>query len=53
MTLTGITPSPPDYDLRSFECAKCDRVSNRLVPKDPMKTGDAPGWLKGDLKPPK
>ena len=52
MTLTAISPAPPGYDLRTFECAKCDRISTRLVPKDPMKTGDAPRWLGDQLKPP-
>ena len=52
MTLTAISPAPPGYDLRTFDCAKCDRISTRLVPKDPMKTGDAPQWLSGQLKPP-
>jgi len=52
MILTGISPAPAGYDLRAFECAKCDRISTRLVPKDPMKTGDAMRWLSGDLKPP-
>jgi hypothetical protein len=52
MTLDGISPAPPGYDLRTFECAKCDRISTRLVPNDPMKTGEALLWLSGELKPP-
>jgi hypothetical protein len=52
MTLESISPAPPGYDLRTFECAGCDRISTKLVPKDPMKTGDALRWLSGELKPP-
>ena len=52
MTLEHISPAPRGYDLRTFECAKCDRISTRLVPTDPMKTGDALRWLGGGLKPP-
>jgi hypothetical protein len=53
MTPTANSPAPQGYDLRTFECAKCDRISTRLVPSDPMKTGDALGWLNGELGPPK
>jgi hypothetical protein len=49
MTLAAISPAPPGYDLRSFECDKCDRIATKLVPTDPMKTGNALGWLKGEL----
>lgn len=52
MRLEGISPAPPGYDLRTFECAQCDRISTRLVPTDPMKTGDALRWLGGGLKRP-
>jgi transposase-like protein len=52
MTLERTPPAPKGYNLRTFECAKCDRTSTRLVPSDPMKTGDALRWLDGELKPP-
>jgi hypothetical protein len=52
MTLTAISRAPRGYDLRTFECAMCDRISTRLVPSDPMRTGDAVRWLDGELKPP-
>jgi hypothetical protein len=52
MTLERTPPAPKGYNLRTFECAKCDRISTRLVPSDPMKTGDALRWLDGELKPP-
>ena len=48
-TLTAILPGPRNYDLRAFECAKCDRTSTRQVPSDPMEAGDALGWLNGEL----
>jgi hypothetical protein len=53
MMLTGISPAPPGYDLRSFECDKCDRISTRLVARDPVKTADALRWLNSELKQPK
>jgi hypothetical protein len=53
MTLASVLPGPAGYDLRTFECVKCDRIATKLVPTDPMKTGDAPGWLKGELGSPK
>ena len=52
MTLTGISPAPPGYDVRTFECAKCERISTKLGAKDPMKTVEALGWLSSQLKPP-
>ena len=52
MALESIVPAPPGYDVRTFECGKCDRVSTRLVSTDPMKTGAAPRWASGGLKPP-
>jgi hypothetical protein len=52
MTLESTAPAPPGYDLRLFECARCDRISTRLVPSDPMKTGNAMRWLGGGLKGP-
>ena len=52
MILTGISPASTGYDLRTFECAKCDRISTRLVARDPMKTADALRWLSGELRRP-
>jgi hypothetical protein len=42
---------PAGYDLRTFECPNCDRCQRTLVVSDPM-SGDAKGWLHGELKPP-
>jgi len=41
-------PGPAGYELRTFECPKCDRFQRTLVVSDPM-SGDARGWLAGEL----
>jgi predicted nucleic acid-binding Zn ribbon protein len=51
MDLARIMPGPKGYDLRNFECDKCDYVTTVTVVTDPMKS-DAMGWLAGSLKPP-
>lgn len=53
MMLAGIEPGPSGYDLRTFECAKCDRVQTALVASDPIISGDTKRWLGGELQPPK
>jgi hypothetical protein len=49
--LAGIAPGPAGYELRTFECPRCDRAQRTLVVSDPM-SGDAKGWLAGELKSP-
>jgi hypothetical protein len=49
--LARIAPGPAGYELRTFECPKCDRVQRTLVVSDPM-SGDVTGWLGGELKSP-
>jgi hypothetical protein len=49
--LARIRPGPKGYDLRYFECEKCDHVVTLTVATDPMKSG-AMRWLAADLKPP-
>jgi len=51
MQLARIMPVPKGFDLRSFECARCDTVITLKVAADPMKS-DKVGWLAGELKPP-
>ena len=51
MNLARIMPGPKGYDLRNFECGKCDHIITVAVATDPMKSRVA-GWLAGDLKPP-
>ena len=49
--LARIAPGPAGYELRTFECPKCDRAQRTLVVSDPL-SGDARGWLGGELKSP-
>jgi hypothetical protein len=51
MSLARIMPGPKGYDLRKFECDKCDYVVNLSVATDPMNL-EALGWLAGGLRPP-
>jgi hypothetical protein len=53
MSLARIAPGPKGFDIRTFECGKCDYVHIISVEKDPMKSRLS-GWLDGDdLRPPK
>jgi hypothetical protein len=51
MTLARIAPGPSGFDIRTFECAKCDHVLTATAESDPMKS-KAAGWLKGELRAP-
>ena len=51
MILARISTGPAGYDLRIFECEKCDEVIRKLIVSDPME-GDASGWLGGELSRP-
>jgi hypothetical protein len=53
MMLVRISPGPAGYDLRTFECPKCDQVTRKLIASDPMKADGANRWLAGELKPPR
>ena len=48
MMLARIMLGPPGFDLRSFECAKCDHAVTMAVATDPMQS-DVMGWLDGEL----
>jgi hypothetical protein len=50
MMLARIAPDRPDFEVRSFECPKCDLVYSERVPTDPMVSSK--GWLASELKPP-
>jgi hypothetical protein len=53
MTLTRISPGPTGFELRTFDCSKCDHVEQiAIASDDPMKS-DAVGWFTGELHPPK
>jgi hypothetical protein len=51
MNLARIMPGPKGFDLRNFECDKCDHVITLTIATDPMRS-DKVGWLAGELKPP-
>jgi hypothetical protein len=51
MILRRIAQGPAGYDLRTFACPECDHIQRTLVVSDPM-SGDARGWLHGELKSP-
>ena len=48
MMLARIMPGPKGFDLRNFECDKCDHVVTVTIPTDPMNS-DVTGWLNGEL----
>jgi hypothetical protein len=52
MGLARISPGKRGYEDRTFECSTCQRIEKISFPIDPMKT-DAPGWLAGELRPPR
>ena len=51
MTLAHISRGPTGFELRTFDCARCDRVEQIAIASDPMKSGDV-GWLVGELRAP-
>lgn len=51
MILAHIMPSHSDFDLRTFECSKCNHAERANVATDPMNSYTL-GWLLGELKPP-
>jgi hypothetical protein len=52
MSLARIAPGPKGFDVRTFECPKCEYVHIMTVAIDPMKS-NAKRWLAADLNPPK
>jgi hypothetical protein len=51
--LARITPGPSGFDIRTFECPTCDHVHQRVAELiDPMKSREAAGWLRGELRVP-
>jgi hypothetical protein len=49
MMLARIAPGPSGFDIRMFECGKCDHVHTATVDIDPMKSKLIGGWLTGEL----
>ena len=52
MGLARISPGKRGYEERTFECSTCHRLEKITIAVDPFKT-DGPGWLAGELKPPR
>jgi hypothetical protein len=52
MKLARIAPGPRGFELRTFDCAKCDNVEQIAIASDPMES-DAVGWFTGELRPPR
>ena len=51
MLLASITPGPEGFDLRTFECGKCDHSFTTTIARDPMNAVSA-GWIAGELRSP-
>jgi hypothetical protein len=51
MMLAQIESRPAGFDLRTFECPKCEYSQKSLV-DDPMNSAKA-GWQYSELRPPK
>jgi hypothetical protein len=51
MMLSRIMPGRLKFDLRTFECVKCDHVKKILVAIDPIQS-DVVGWFLGELRAP-
>lgn len=39
MILAHISPGPFGFELRSFDCSKCDHVEQIVIVSDPTKSG--------------
>jgi hypothetical protein len=50
MMLARISPGPTGFELRTFDCPKCDHVEKIAIASDPAKSGDV-GWFVGELQP--
>jgi transposase-like protein len=52
-TLARITPGRSGFDIRTFECRRCDHIFQRVVAfADPMKSTQTAGWFRGELRAP-
>ena len=51
MILSRITPGRLKFDVRTFECVKCQHLEKVLVAIDPIQS-DVLGWLLGELRAP-
>jgi hypothetical protein len=48
MGLAHISPGPTGFELRTFDCSRCDHVEKIVIACDLMKSGDV-GWLVSEL----
>jgi hypothetical protein len=53
MKLARISPGPTGFELRTFDCSKCDHVEQIAIPSDDPTKSDAVGWFIGELHPPR
>lgn len=51
MMLSRIKPGRLKFDLRTFECVKCDHIEKVLVAIDPIQS-NVLGWFLGELRAP-
>ena len=51
MILSRIMPGRLKFDVRTFECVKCEHVEKILVAIDPIQS-DVLGWFLGNSAPP-
>jgi len=51
MMLSRIMPLRSDFDMRSFECPKCNHAEKVVATIDPINSYTL-GWFLGELKPP-
>jgi hypothetical protein len=51
MMLVSVTPGPEGFDLRTFECKRCDHSFTTTIARDPMNAVSA-GWVASELKAP-
>ena len=52
MKLARISPGPRGFEIRTFDCARCDHLEQIAIASDPMES-DAVGWFCGELRPPR
>jgi hypothetical protein len=53
MKLVRISPGPTGFELRTFDCSKCDHAEQIAIALDDLMKSDAVGWFTGELHPPK
>jgi len=51
MILSRIMPGRLKFDVRTFECVKCDHVEKVMVAIDPIQS-NVLGWFLGELRRP-